>query len=107
MIRIGVVGGGFGTSFYWHEHPDGIVEAVSDLLPERRARLMEVYRCGKAYPSLEELIRDPDVDAVAVFSGAPDHVRHAVACMKAGKHVLSAVPACMSVEEADLLAETV
>ena len=29
-IRIGVVGGGFGTSFQWHEHPDCIVQAVSD-----------------------------------------------------------------------------
>lgn len=106
-IRIGVVGGGFGTSFYWHEHPDCVVEAVSDLIPERRARQMQVYGCSKAYASLEELILDPLVDAVAVFSGAPDHVRHAVASMKAGKHVICAVPACMSVEEAELLVETV
>ena len=35
-IRMGVVGGGFGTSFQWHEHPDCVVEAVSDLRPERR-----------------------------------------------------------------------
>lgn len=30
-IRIGIVGGRFGTSFYFHEHPNCIVEAVSDL----------------------------------------------------------------------------
>ena len=30
-IRIGVVGGGFGASFFWHQHPNCIVEAVSDL----------------------------------------------------------------------------
>lgn len=35
-VRIGAVGGGFGTSFQWHEHPDCVVEAVSDLRPERR-----------------------------------------------------------------------
>ena len=46
-IRIGVVGGGFGTAFQWHEHPDCIVEAVSDLRPERRERLMQVYKCAK------------------------------------------------------------
>jgi predicted dehydrogenase len=106
-IRIGVVGGGFGTSFYWHEHPDCTVEAVSDLIPERRDRLMQVYKCGKSYNSLEELLLDREVDAVAVFSGAPDHVRHSVACLKAGKHVFCAVPACMNVAEAELLAETV
>ena len=48
-IRIGVVGGGFGCSFQWHQHPDCIVEAVSDLRPERRRRLMEVYGCQKSY----------------------------------------------------------
>ncbi len=41
-IRLGVVGGDFG--FYRHEHPDCIVAAVSDLRPERRKPLMEVYR---------------------------------------------------------------
>jgi len=30
-IRIGIIGGRFGTSFQFHEHPDCIVEAVSDL----------------------------------------------------------------------------
>ena len=39
-IRIGIVGGNFGTSFQWHEHPNCIVEAVSDLIPERRQKLM-------------------------------------------------------------------
>lgn len=106
-VRIGVVGGGFGTSFYWHEHPDCVVQAVADLRPDRRKRLMDTYRCGRAYPSLEALLADPDVDAVALFSGAPDHARHTVACLNAGKHVLCAVPACMSLEEADQLAATV
>ena len=106
-VRMGVVGGGFGGSFYWHEHPDCVVQAVSDLTPEGRQRLMKVYRCGKAYESLEELILDRDVDAVAVFTGAPDHVRHSIACLNAGKHVICAVPACMSVEEGEQLAEAV
>ncbi|MHC4739649.1 MAG: twin-arginine translocation signal domain-containing protein, partial [Planctomycetota bacterium] len=51
-IRIGVVGGGFGTAFPWHKHPDCIVEAVSDLRAKRRKRLMERYECQKAYNSL-------------------------------------------------------
>ena len=106
-IRIGVVGGGFGSSFYWHEHPDCIVEAVSDLLPERRQHLVNTYRCSKAYESLEKLILDKSVAAVAVFTGAPDHVRHCVACLRAGKHVISAVPAACSLEECQELVRTV
>jgi len=106
-VRIGVVGGNFGCAFQWHEHPDCIVEAVSDLRTDRRTRLMQVYKCSKSYESLEKLILDRNVDAVAVFTGAHDHVRHSVACMKAGKHVISAVPAAVSIEEAEELQQTV
>ena len=106
-IRMGIVGGGFGTAFQWHLHPDCIVEAVSDLREDRRKELMQVYKCSKSYPSLEKLILDKNVDAVAIFTGAPDHVRHDVACMKAGKHVISAVPAATTLEDAQLLFSTV
>lgn len=106
-IRMGVVGGNFGRSFYWHEHPNCVVEAVSDLRPERREALMKTYRCTKSYESLEKLILDKNVDAVGVFTPAPDHVRHAVACLKAGKHVISAVPAAMSLEQCQTLIDTV
>ncbi len=106
-IRIGIVGGRFGTSFQWHEDPNCIVEAVSDLRPERRQALKDAYRCNKSYESLEKLILDKNIDAVGVFTGAPDHVRHAVLAMKEGKHVISAVPACMTVDEAEELLDTV
>ncbi|MHC4442801.1 MAG: Gfo/Idh/MocA family protein [Planctomycetota bacterium] len=104
-IKIGVVGGGFGASFQWHEHPNCIVHAVSDLRSKRRGKLMKVYNCDRSYESLEKLILDRDIEAVAVFTGAPDHVQHCTAVMKAGKHVISAVPAAMNLEEAEQLRE--
>ena len=70
-IRIGVVGGGFGSQFHWDEHPNCAVAAVTDLRSDRRQTLQEVYRCNTAYPSLEVMLRDhKELDAVAVFSGA-------------------------------------
>jgi len=105
QMRIGIVGGGFGRSFHWHQHPNCIVEAVSDLIPERRDLLMKTYACEKPYESLEKLILDPKIDAVAVFTGAPDHARHVVDCMEHGKHVISACPACFSLEEAARMKE--
>ena len=106
-IRVGIVGGRFGATFQWHEHPDCIVEAVSDLRPERRQHLKDVYKCGKSYESLEKLILDRKIEAVGVFTGAPDHVRHCVAALKEGKHVISAVPAAMTIEEAEELCDTI
>lgn len=107
-IRIGVVGGGFGTGFQWHEHPDCVVAAVSDLHEDRRNILMQVYKCSKSYPSLEELVLDKEIDAVAVFTDGPLHVQHVKECMKHGKHAITAVPACWAtMEQAEELYETV
>ena len=57
-IRVGIVGGGFGAGFFWNQHPNCIVEAVSDLQEERKRTLMEVYKCAKSYDSLEKLVLD-------------------------------------------------
>jgi len=104
-VRIGVVGGGFGASFQWHLHPNCIVHAVSDLRPDRRDTLMKVYKCNRSYESLEKLILDKELDAVAVFTGVPDHARHCISAMNAGKHVICAVAACFTLEQAEQLRE--
>ena len=102
-IRMGVVGGGFGARFPWHEHPNAVVAGVSDLLPERRELLMMASKCPTAYESLEKLILAKDIDAVAVFTPAPDHARHCAAVLRAGKHVISAVPFAMTIEDCERL----
>ncbi len=108
VVRIGVVGGRFGARFgWWREHPNCVVEAVSDLRPERLQHLKDTYQCDKGYESLEKLILDDDIDAVAVFTGAPDHVRHCVACMDERKHVICAVPAGCHLEECEELLDKV
>lgn len=106
-LRVGIVGGRFGATFQFHEHPNCTVAAVSDLRADRRAALMKVYRCTKSYDSLAELLRDPKIEAVFLATPAPDHVAHVVATLKAGKHVLCAVPAAMSLDECATLRESV
>lgn len=106
-VRVGVVGGRFGLTFQFHEHPNCTVEAVSDLRPDRRAALQKVYRCAKAHDSLDTLLRDREIEAVFLATPAPDHVRHAVQALRAGKHVLCALPAAMTLEECRLLLDTV
>lgn len=107
--RVGVVGGRFGSNFWAFKlHPDCEVVAVSDLRPKRLARMVEAFDCNKTYPSLEEMVKDRNIEAIAVFTGAPDHVDHVTKVMEHGKHVLCAVPACIgSVEEGEKLLEVV
>ena len=48
-LPIGVVGGGFGAAFFWHEHPDCEVTAVTDLRADRQKRLADRYYCTNVY----------------------------------------------------------
>jgi predicted dehydrogenase len=106
-IRIGIVGGGFGSSFEFHKHPNCTVEAVSDLRSDRRDLLMKVYQCSKSYESLEKLILDPKIEAVFIATPAPDHSRHVVATLNAGKHVLCAVPVALTLEDCNAVRDAV
>ncbi|HWK57104.1 MAG TPA: Gfo/Idh/MocA family oxidoreductase [Parapedobacter sp.] len=106
-IRVGVVGAGFGASFYFHLHPNSRVEAVAATLPQERARLQTTYGCEKAYRSLTELLKDPCVDAVALFTPAPLHAQHSVEALQAGKHVLCAVPVGLSIRECAMVKKAV
>lgn len=107
QVRIGVVGAGFGASFYFHLHPNSRVEAVAATLPEERARLQTTYGCEKSYRSLTELLRDSCVDAVALFTPAPLHAQHSVEALRAGKHVLCAVPVGLTIEECAMVKSVV
>jgi len=106
-VRVAIVGGRFGLSFQFHKHPDCVVEAVAELRPARLAALQKVYQCAKGYPSLEAMLEDPKVEAVFLATPAPDHVRHTLLCLAAGKHVLSAVPAAMTLEDCGRLVAAV
>ena len=58
----------FGAAFGFQDHPNVEVVAVSDLIPDRRDLLAKTYNCSKTYNSLEELVLDKNIDAVAIFT---------------------------------------
>jgi len=110
-IRTGIIGFGycgFGACFGFQDHPNVEVVAVSDLFPDRCAKLAEACRCERTYPSLEELVKDDSIEAVFIATDAPSHARHCIDALRHGKHVASAVPAVFgSVEDAHRLHEAV
>ncbi len=110
-VRVGLIGYGvchFSAVFGFQDHPNVEIAAVSDLIPERCAKLAEVTKCKKTYPSLEELVKDDSIEAVYIATDAPSHARHCIEALNHGKHVACAVPAVFgSLEEAEMLFETV
>jgi predicted dehydrogenase len=100
-LHIGVCGGGlFASSFLplFKAHP--LVERVSlaEVLPERRAAQAAQFGIDRTYASLDELC-DSDVDAIALFTQRWMHGPQAVQALRAGKHVYSAVPAAVTLDE--------
>ena len=110
-IRVGLIGYGvcqFAAAFGFQNHPNVDVVAVSDLFPDRCAKLAEVTKCKKTYPSLEELIKDETIEAVFIATDAASHAKHCIDALNHGKHVACAVPAVFgSLEDANRLFETV
>lgn len=110
-IRVGIVGYGaskFGASFGFQNHPNITVVAVSDLFPDRCAALANATGCNKTYPSLEEMVKDDQIEAIFVATDAPSHARHCITVLNHGKHVAVAVPVTYgSIEEGEELLEVV
>ena len=106
-VRIGIVGGEFGSTFLWHLDPQCEVVAVCDIDDTALNRLKEVYHCDNGYDDFRDMLKHPGMNAVGVYTPAPLHVWMATEAMKAGKHVISAVPAGMSIEELEQLLDCV
>lgn len=81
---------------------------VRGILGSSRERTQEAVRELKVehgYASLEELVRDPSVDAVHICT--PNHVHHlqSKAALEAGKHVMCEKPLAMNTAESLALVE--
>lgn len=107
QLRIGIVGGNFGASFFWHLHPNCKVTAVCDIRPDRLDRLAELYRCPNRYKSYLEMLKHPELDAVGVFTPVPLHAWMDMQALNAGKHVISAVPVAQTVEHCEMVLDAV
>jgi predicted dehydrogenase len=63
------------------------------------------YGITKRYADYNELLKDPDIDAVHINSPIPDHGPQSIAALKAGKHVACTVPMATSADEIKQIVE--
>jgi predicted dehydrogenase len=78
----------------------GTVDAISSRDLSRAKATAKKLGIPKAYGSYEELLADPDIDAI--YNPLPNnlHVDWTIAALKAGKHVLCEKPLGMSAKDA-------
>ncbi len=74
--------------------------AVCGRTPDRTRAFADQYGV-RAYTALDDLLRDPDVDAVILCTPHPQHVEQAIAAAQAGKHVLVEKPLETTVTDCD------
>lgn len=94
-----VVGnGGMGDWHVRRAKDGGVVDviAVHDIKEERNI-FAEEKRGVKAYRTFEEVLADKSIDLVTIATPNDVHESLAIACMAAGKHVISEKPVTMSV----------
>jgi predicted dehydrogenase len=102
-IRIALAGLGFGAEFIpiYQAHPDAEIAAICQRNPEKLKAIGDRYKIAKRYTDFEEMLKDPDIDAVHINTPIPDHGRQSIAALKAGKHVACTVPMATSIAECE------
>jgi predicted dehydrogenase len=93
-LNIVVVGLSFGRSYIngFAHHPDVATVGVCDLNDAVLSEVAEQFPVGHRYDSLDAVLADERVDAVALFTPIPDHARHVLQVFQAGKHCACTVP---------------
>jgi predicted dehydrogenase len=103
-VRIGVVGLG-----YWGPNlarnfaglPGCELTWCCDASESARARVAAQFPGARQSGELQDLLDDPDLDAIAVATPVPTHAEHAVRVLEAGKHCFVEKPLAQSVADAE------
>jgi predicted dehydrogenase len=96
-----IVGLGFGAEFIpiYQRHPHTNMYAICQRTRDKLDQIGNAFKIEKRFASFEDLLKDPNVDAVHINSPIHLHASQSVAALKAGKHVACTVPAATTVEE--------
>jgi predicted dehydrogenase len=106
-IKVAIVGLGFGAEFIpiYQLHPDAEMFAICQRNREKLDQIGDHFGVAKRYTDYDEMLQDPEIDAVHINTPIPDHAIQSIKALKAGKHVACTVPMATSVEECRQIVE--
>lgn len=108
MVRVGIIG--CGRISQRRHIPEYSVNQYTEIIgyydrtPARARKMAEQYG-GRVYATVEELLADPQIDAVSVCVANCAHAEVTIQALHAGKHVLCEKPMATSVEECEAMLE--
>jgi UDP-N-acetyl-2-amino-2-deoxyglucuronate dehydrogenase len=106
VIRFGVIGcGSIGPTHCAaiQQIANAELVAVADNKRERAEAVAKKYDVPKVYATEEELLADPNIDAVCVCTPSGMHADGAARALRAGKHAIVEKPMDVSLEACDRL----
>jgi len=111
VVRIGVLGcGPISQAAHFeacHKARNAELYAICDVAEDLLARMAAIHEPNLTYSNYDDMLADPNVDAVVIGIADQFHVQAAQKALQAGKHVLVEKPLGVSIEECEALAESV
>ena len=106
-INIAIIGLGFGAEFIpiYQGHPNANLIAVCQRDPKKLKSIQDAFGIPKGFTDYDELLRDPEIDAVHINTPIPDHASQSIKALKAGKHVACTVPMATSIADCKKIVE--
>ena len=108
-INVAIVGLGFGAEFIpiYQKHPNAEMYAICQRNEEKMNAIGDEFDINVRYTDYDELLKDPNIDAVHINTPIPNHGEQSIKALKAGKHVACTVPMATTVEECQQIVELV
>ena len=85
--------------------PMAELAAICDVDPDLLSRRAAEWGVEKTYTDFDDLLNDPDVDAVDIITPHYLHAPMTIAALEAGKHVTVQKPMALTIAEADAMIE--
>ena len=106
-VRVAIIGLGFGAEFIpiYQRHPNAEMYAICRRDQKELDAVGDRFGIKTRYTSYDDLLNDPNVDAVHINSPIADHAPQSIAALNAGKHVASTVPAATTIDECRQIVE--
>jgi len=108
MLKFGMVGAGMiAQSGYDGLQASGSAEviAIADTSPVRLRAFASRNKIGRTFPTVEELLRNKDLDGIYIAVPNVFHAPYAIAALESGKHVILDKPFATSSAEAERVVE--
>lgn len=108
MLKYGIIGYGYwgpNLARVFNQAAGSTLAAVSDQHAKNRDRAQDLYPKIRVFADALDMIRDPEIDVIAVATPVSTHFALAKAALEAGKHVVVEKPLCATAAEAEQLVE--